>query len=195
MEIRAESELSLSDLVDAQLALRSVRRTYFVLAVFVALVLGRVLAAQGASAAVSLVAACAAGVAIYALRAVLQRPPAARNLAGKRPEELRMRYVFDDEGYGVEAKGGSARFAWSALHGWHEGRRTISLLTAANVMQVIPKRALSPADLDALRALLRDHVQPRAAPLALFKGRAVILWLAIVVLFFLFYSLLSRPAH
>jgi hypothetical protein len=195
VEIRAETVLTVADVVDAQLAMRPVRRSYLVIAILVAPTVYYVLGAVGAPRMVAMVVGGAAGIALYALRSLLQRPSAARILAGKRTEELRLVFVFDDEGYSVDTSGLSAEFDWGAIHDWHEGRRTIDLLPSSTTMQVIPKRAFSPADLDGLRKLLREHVHRRPIPTALFEGRAFSLWLLIVILFFVFYSFFPRPAH
>lgn len=112
----------------------------------------------------------------------------------KQPGELDLRYEFTDAGYKIASRNRSGEATWEALHGWFEGPSILALQTSQQVYEVIPKRAFASEDLTALRTVLQQHIRARASPGSLFaRYRWLILWAILILLFFIFSSMSSKP--
>ena len=57
--------------------------------------------------------------------------------------------------------GGSSNLAWSDLHRWHEGSRTILLMLNERLYHFLPRRAFGSADVEDLVAALHRFGPPR----------------------------------
>lgn len=72
-------------------------------------------------------------------------------------------FRFDDEGFEIESAHSSGRCAWPALHEVRERPETLMLYRSKDLFHLLPKRSFdSPAQLEALKALLRDKLGDRA---------------------------------
>ena len=82
------------------------------------------------------------------------------------------------------------RRAYSAFQRSVEGPETFLLYTAANLAQVIPKRAFGDGDVDHVSELIRKRVENRPAPST--AHRALILWVILIASLLTIWNIL-RP--
>lgn len=74
-------------------------------------------------------------------------------------EQRDMTYEFNDEGYLVQNRAGGALFVpWNKIRWAHESAREIHLQLKLSNILYVPLRAFAPADLPALRGLLREKL-------------------------------------
>lgn len=66
--------------------------------------------------------------------------------------------AFGAAGIQVTSPHSKAEFAWDAIVRYVETPEFLFIYLGKNVAQMIPKRALTPADLAATRAMLQDHI-------------------------------------
>jgi hypothetical protein len=100
-------------------------------------------------------------------------------------------FRFDDHGFLLKSPGRESVLAWDTLHRCIETVPAFLIYTAPQVVAVVPKRAFSAADQADLQALLRERIRP--APLAgVFRpGRALLLWLVLIVAFLAIWQLFN----
>lgn len=73
-----------------------------------------------------------------------------------------VRFQFDDDGIHLTTPHSQADVKWPALIKWKEGKHTFLTYQTPKIANVIPKRFFrSPADVDAMRSLMRTHIQPK----------------------------------
>lgn len=195
MDLHGQATLTADDVADAQMAMPPVTKAHRFLAFIVAALAFQLLwRPAGLPMPVALACALAVGLGLYSLRRRLLRRGANKTLAMKQQGELDLRYQFTDAGYTVSSSNRTADVRWDSLHGWIEGPAIFALQTSEQVYEVIPKRAFSPDDVSALRTVLQQRVQPRITPRSLFaRYRWLILWAILLLLFFAFRSMFSRP--
>ncbi len=71
-----------------------------------------------------------------------------------------IQYTFSDAGVATAAKHATSHMDWEMVTRVDDTRRFLLItFSARNVIHPVPKSALSPEDLMALRALLRSHVK------------------------------------
>jgi hypothetical protein len=70
-------------------------------------------------------------------------------------------YRFDDQGVTIRASGTSSTVSYRVISRFRETERTFLVYTSPGLANIVPKRAFSAADQQAVRALLEAHVQPR----------------------------------
>ncbi|HEV8548437.1 MAG TPA: YcxB family protein [Polyangiaceae bacterium] len=107
------------------------------------------------------------------------------NSAGKTVE-----YVFDEQGYQTRAPDREARADWTSLHGFAETPEAFLLFVSPQLVIVIQKRALSPADQAQLLELLRARVKPQSLGSSGVK-RLLVLWLVLIVAFIVIWLFLG----
>jgi hypothetical protein len=190
LEIRGETTITAQDFADAQPALPGASVANWGLpwiAGCFASGMAQVLHAPDAAK----IAAFAGGAFVgFILRPWVQRRVAGSTLGEKTPAELQVRYVFDEDGYRGENASRSTSARWESFHGWKERPRVFLLQASRRNWEVIPKRAFDAAGQDGLRNLLREKIVTRKAPAA--WQRVVLLWFALVLIFFSFYEMFSR---
>jgi hypothetical protein len=195
MDLHGQTTLTADDVADAQMAMPAVAKAHRFLAFVVAAVALQILwMGAGLPIPLAVVCAVAIGFALYSLRRRLLRRGANKTLSLRQPGELDVRYEFTDAGYRTASRNRSAEATWESLHGWIEGPAIIALQTSQQLYEVVPKRAFTADDLAALRAVLQQRVHTRTAPRTfLARFRWLILWAILIALFFVFYSMFSRP--
>lgn len=195
MDVRGEATLTAEDIADAQFALPSVRGSYRIVAaiVFFAAFFG--LQALDVPVGTAAISAAGFAYAAYALRAGLERRVAMRDLASRSPDELHLRYHFDDAGYRCETADQRAESPWETLRGWYEGRDTIAFQASERTVHVVPKRAMTADDLERLRSMLRQRVRGRTSTPSIGPRffRKLLLWAVLILLFLSFYLIFARP--
>jgi YcxB-like protein len=71
-----------------------------------------------------------------------------------------VRYQFDDDGIRLVTPHSQADVKWPAFIKWTEGKYTLLTYQTPKIGNMIPKRFFqSPADVDAVRALMRTHIR------------------------------------
>jgi YcxB-like protein len=195
MDLHGQATLTADDFADAQMAIPAVTKTHRFLAFILAVAALQILTSPvGMPTPVAVACAVAIGLGLYSLRRRLLRRGANKTLSMKQPGELDLRYQFTDAGYKTASCNRSSEATWESLYGWIESPNIIALQTAQQNYEVIPKRALAGDDVAALRAVLQQRVRARTGPGSLFgRYRWLILWAILVLLFFTFYSMFSRP--
>ena len=73
-----------------------------------------------------------------------------------------IRYGWSADGFAVRIPTGQSLTPWSHYLKWAEDDRTILLYHSNPLHQIVPKRALGPADAEAIRGWLADAKVPRA---------------------------------
>jgi hypothetical protein len=86
---------------------------------------------------------------------------ARRSLANKTESERTLTYGFSAAGVEITSALTYSRVKWPAVHRFGEGSKVFALNLSEAVVQVIPKRALQAADVDALRAMFKTYITPR----------------------------------
>jgi hypothetical protein len=198
MDIHGQATLMTADLADMQLSVPQTRQANATYGFLCAAVVGFLLFAEfHLHPAVCIAAGLAFGTGFFFLRRRTVGYFASRVLARKTPEELEMRYDFNDRGYRVSGLGQSTEVKWDALHGWLDGDNTFSLCTSELTVEVIPKRALRREDLEELVRFLRDHVKTRPPSRVERSRKAATIWIMVAMLglFLAVYWYYSRGAH
>jgi hypothetical protein len=89
----------------------------------------------------------------YRARRQIKRTP---NLQGV------IRYDFGEDGYRMTAMHSAGEVKWSAIAKWKEVKNSFVIYANANIGSIVPKRFFqSPADVDAVRALLQAKVKKK----------------------------------
>ena len=86
---------------------------------------------------------------------------ARRSLANKTEAERTLTFAISPAGFEVTSELMFSRVKWPAVHRFGEGPKVFALNLSEALVQVIPKRALQAADVDALRAMFKAHITPR----------------------------------
>ncbi|HEY6909255.1 MAG TPA: YcxB family protein [Myxococcales bacterium] len=195
MELHGQATLTADDVADAQMAMPAVVKAHrFLALILAALALQLLSGPAGLPTLLALSCALAIGLGLYSLRRHLLRTGARKTLAMKQQGELDLRYRFTDAGYETSSSNRTGAVAWESLHGWIEGPNIFALQTSQQAYEVIPKRALAPEAVTALRTILQQRVRPRTEPVTLFaRYRWLILWAILILLFFVFRSMFSKP--
>jgi hypothetical protein len=92
-----------------------------------------------------------------------------------------MRFRFDAAGLEVESPLRRHQLAWAALPQHLETDDAFVIYTSSSSIVVVPKRAFALGQLDATRALLRQHVSSTPSKSAL--PRAIAMWAVLVLAF------------
>jgi hypothetical protein len=123
---------------------------------------------------------------------VLLRWQLRRRLRNDSTGTRHLRFRFDPEGYAIEMPNASANIKYRALVRFVESPTALLLYTQSNFAQVLPKRALSAADLDQVRAWLKVGVTPQKSSPS--PKRIFVMWALLIVAFIGIWQLLSiRP--
>jgi hypothetical protein len=69
-------------------------------------------------------------------------------------------YRFDDAGMTIRAPGTSGTVSYRVITRFRETNRTFLVYTSPGLANIVPKRAFTVADQEAVRALLEAHVRP-----------------------------------
>jgi hypothetical protein len=104
---------------------------------------------------------------------------ARRSIVNKSEGELTLTWRFSPQGYEVTTPTSYARAEWSTIHRFLEGRTCFVLYVSEMLMHVIPKTALRPEDVPALRAMFTARITPRRRT---FPFLALLLWVLIVLM-------------
>jgi hypothetical protein len=113
-----------------------------------------------------------------------------RSITNKSETERTLTYAISPAGIEITNALTYSRVQWPAVHRFGEGPKVFTLNLSEALVQVIPKRALRAADVDALRTMLKTHVTPR-------KKRAgggalvAVLWILLVLLFLAVWQFLN----
>jgi len=87
------------------------------------------------------------------------------SLAFKREASLKLKttIVASEEGFETVNSRGKSTLNWSAFTRFTETRNIFMLYVQSRMFHLIPKRALSPEDVDRLRELLKRHISTKPA--------------------------------
>jgi hypothetical protein len=88
------------------------------------------------------------------------RKQARKLLADMKADQGDFSYRFDGEGITIRAPGTSGSAAWRIIHRWKETPLTFLVYASPGLAKIIPKKAFSAADVEAVRALLVAKVRP-----------------------------------
>ncbi len=115
---------------------------------------------------------------------------ARRSLANKTESERTLTYAFSAAGVEITSALTYSRVKWPAVHRFGEGSKVFALNLSEAVVQVIPKRALQAADIDALRAMFKTYITPRKRRSG--AGMVMIgLWVVLVLAFLAVWQFLN----
>jgi hypothetical protein len=112
-----------------------------------------------------------------------------RSVAGKSERELTVTWRFTPETFEITTVTTYTRMQWSAAHRVIEGRDTFALYTSEAIVQIIPKRAFRPEEVEALRGLFARCITPRKRPSNF--GRVFVLWVVLILMFLAIWQFLQ----
>ena len=67
--------------------------------------------------------------------------------------------TITDEGFHVRNAQGESKYLWPSIIGWHDGKRLFTLFMSPISFFPVPKRAMTDAQQEDFRSLLRQHVK------------------------------------
>lgn len=184
MEIEIEYELNDQDIADSIMTLPEVRTMRAIGALGFTLVLA--LLASRLIHGMALSAMAIVGPVVTLIFVITPYVTIRQARARIRADQRQVRARLDDEGIHAQTPTISTSHQWAAVERVVEGKRGFLFYTP--VPSFLPKRALSPEQLEMMTALVRARVTPRrsASPFR----RALLLWLVLIACF-LFYYLTS----
>jgi hypothetical protein len=115
---------------------------------------------------------------------------AQRSIASKSESERTLTYAISRAGVEITSALTYSRVQWPAVHRFGEGPKVFVLHLSEALVQVIPKRALRAADIEALRTMFKTYVTPR-------KRRAgagivlAVLWMMLILMFLAVWQFLN----
>jgi len=128
--------------------------------------------------------------AVFGLSALWQsvgpRVLARQHIRAIHPDELPVRFRFDESGMTVSGSWGTSFYRYRGMQNFLDLRSTILVQTGPVLRMVVPKRAFSADDRKTVLELLRTRVSPRphasGEPSRALVWRAVVLWIGILLL-------------
>jgi hypothetical protein len=115
-----------------------------------------------------------------------------RSLAGKSDRERTLTWRFTPETFEITTVTTYTRMQWSGVHRIVEGKDTFAVYTSEAIVQIIPKRAFRPEEVETLRGMFARYVTPRKRPNNL--GRIIVLWVVLVLVFLAIWQFLQSDS-
>jgi hypothetical protein len=119
----------------------------------------------------------------------LFRSGAHRSVAGKTDRELTVTWRFTPETFEITNSTTYTRMQWSTVHRCLEGKDVFALYTSEAIVQIIPKRAFRPEDIEPLKGMFATHITPRKRPPM--AARMLVLWVVLIVMFLAIWQFLQ----
>jgi hypothetical protein len=111
---------------------------------------------------------------------------ARQHVQGLHPDEIPVRYGFDEEGMTISGSWGTSFYRYRGIHAFVEYRTALLVQTGPVLRMVVPKRAFSHGDLQVVLGLLRSNVKARASALGTpgsgLMWRYFVLWVTLLLL-------------